>query len=255
MKRTHLFEFEDYPWFPNWLRKCMTRYIVAFHRILKSKHELAKLLAKALPYAKEPHIVDLCSGSGGPMLDVLEELKQTHHLEQVKVTFSDLYPNLEVAEEVQILNDPHISYRTEPLDATKVDPSLQGVRTMICSLHHMKPAVAKQILADAKQAKQPFLAFELSDNRFPNWLMWPTLPLNVLTVLLITPFVRPMSWQQLVFTYLIPLLPIFIGWDGAVSNVRTYTMEDMEKLTKDLQASDYQWEMGTLEGKPPKLYL
>jgi len=32
MKRIHLFEFEDFSWFPNWLRVRMTRLIVVMHR-------------------------------------------------------------------------------------------------------------------------------------------------------------------------------------------------------------------------------
>lgn len=34
MKRIHLFEFEDQAWFPNWIRVLMTRYIMAFHRLI-----------------------------------------------------------------------------------------------------------------------------------------------------------------------------------------------------------------------------
>ena len=48
MKRIHLFEFEDLPWFPNWLRTCMTRYIVTIHRLLGSAGELAALAVHCL---------------------------------------------------------------------------------------------------------------------------------------------------------------------------------------------------------------
>ena len=76
-------------------------------------------------------------------------------------------------------------------------------------------------------------------------------------VFFVTPFIRPMTWQQLVFTYIPPFpLPLFIAWDGAVSNVRTYTMNDLEELLSDLQSDDYVWEKGTIKGKPgAKSYL
>ena len=48
MKRMHLFEFEDLPWFPNGLRVLMTRYINTIHRILKSSDQIADCLADFL---------------------------------------------------------------------------------------------------------------------------------------------------------------------------------------------------------------
>jgi hypothetical protein len=32
MKRMQLFEFEDFRWFPDFLRQCLTNYLVSFHR-------------------------------------------------------------------------------------------------------------------------------------------------------------------------------------------------------------------------------
>jgi hypothetical protein len=64
--------------------------------------------------------------------------------------------------------------------------------------------------------------------------------------------------RQFVFTYVIPVLPICIAWDGAASNARTYTKGDLEEMLKDLQAPDYSWEIGTVRGKNspgPMLYL
>jgi hypothetical protein len=52
-----------------------------------------------------------------------------------------------------------------------------------------------------------------------------------------------------VFTYVVPLIPLFISWDGAVSNARTYTVKDMEELVAPLRAEGYRWEIGTLEGR------
>ena len=68
MKRIHLFEFEDFPWFPGWLRECMTLYIVTMHRLLRTDSALAPLLVRALKRSSTQQIVDLGSGGG---IDVL----------------------------------------------------------------------------------------------------------------------------------------------------------------------------------------
>ena len=145
MKRIHLFEFEDFHWFPNWIRVCMTRYIATMHRLLGTKDQLADLLSKALQHSSTNHVLDMCSGSGGPMIDTVQQLKMEKGLD-IKLTLSDLYPNQQAAKRINSGGDSTISYLTSPLDATAVDRNQTGVRTMICSMHHMKPEIAKGIL-------------------------------------------------------------------------------------------------------------
>lgn len=255
MKRIQLFEFEDFPWFPNFLRMCMTNYIRTFHRLLGSRTEIAGLIDKIFQKSPQTHILDLCSGAGGPMLDVMETLKTEHQRGDLQLTLSDLYPNSKAAKRINSDNNAGVRYHETPINATDVPDDQKGLRTMICSLHHMAPDTAKRILKDAKDDRQPFLAYEISDNSQPKAIWWIAIPFTYLLVFFITPFVRPMTWQQLVFTYLIPLLPLFIAWDGAVSNARTYTLSDMDLLLADLRSDDYEWETGTLKGKAKKNYL
>jgi len=67
--------------------------------------------------------------------------------------------------------------------------------------------------------------------------------------------VRPMTLQQLVFTYLIPIIPICFGWDGTVSNARTYTLDDLDELLSGIPSDGYEWEKGVIEGKTNQIYL
>ncbi len=255
MKRIQLFEFEDFAWFPRFLRQCLTRYIQAIHRLINTDQTLADLLAKVLPHSAQSQIVDLCSGSGGPMPDVLKIIREQEGLENTSLLLTDLYPDLAGAEIINKTND-HISYLTEPVDASQLGDGHPGLRTMICSMHHMKPEAVKRILRSVMESRQPILTYEISDNSFPKWIWWISIPINIIMVLFITPTVRPMSWQQIVFTYFIPILPLIIAWDGAVSNARTYTLDDLDIILKDLKSDDYTWEKGTIPGKGGrKIYL
>jgi hypothetical protein len=65
-------------------------------------------------------------------------------------------------------------------------------------------------------------------------------------VLLLTPFVRPLTIWQVLFTYVIPLLPLLIAWDGFVSTLRTYSPKELERMTAALRSDDYDWEIGTI---------
>ena len=64
-----------------------------------------------------------------------------------------------------------------------------------------------------------------------------------------TPFLRPFRWSRLLWTYLIPLVPVVTLFDGLVSCLRTYTVRELRELTERLDANDYHWEIGTVKGK------
>lgn len=244
MKRIHLFEFEDFAWFPRWLREGLTNYLAAMHELLRTDKLIAPLVMRALKTAKQAAIVDLCSGGGGPMLAVARELRTT--LPHLKLTLTDLFPNREAVAAINGMNDAHTRYESAAVDAGDVGRSHEGVRTMICSLHHMRPPVARRILSDALQKRQPLCVFEVSDNAAPIWLWWLTIPVGILTTLVCTPLVRPLTAKQLFFTYIIPIFPLLIAWDGAISNMRTYTPDDMRELLDGLDSPDYDWEVGRL---------
>ena len=80
-----LFEFSNQPWFPVVWRGYITdllRYQVEYFQLYAAAEDL---LRYALARSGAVHIVDLCSGSGGPILQIAERLG-------VPVTLTDLYP-------------------------------------------------------------------------------------------------------------------------------------------------------------------
>ncbi len=255
MKRIDLFEFEDFEWFPNWIRICLTRLMAVMHKILKSSDDLVPLITRAFKYSNNNTIVDLCSGSGGPMIEVFKGLTEEQGKSNVELILTDLYPNLEMASKINNSALNNLSYKTSPVNAYNVNSQLKGIRTMVGSFHHMKPDTARQILINAKESKEPICIYEISDNSHPTFLWWMAIPIIFIMALVITPFVRPLTWKQLVFTYVIPIIPLCFAWDGAVSNVRTYTLEDLDILLEGLESENYKWEKGRITKKANKLYL
>lgn len=256
LKRMNLFEFEDMPWFPDGLRILMTRYISAFHRMLDTAPKVAGLIDKVLSESPRSSIIDLCSGNGGPILEAHSILKTKFGRDDISLILSDLYPNQKAAAEINSRKTGKVNYLESPLDAANIGDKFLGLRTMICSFHHMPPSVARQILADAQEAKQPIVVFEISDNSQPAVIWWLAIPFAFITTFFVTPLVRPFTFSQFVFTYIIPILPLLIAWDGAVSNARTYTLADMQAVLENLKTPDFHWEMGTIKGKGSNmLYL
>jgi len=262
MKRVQLFEFEDQPWFPSWLRTCMTNVIVVFCRMIGVVPALTGVVTRALHEQRLDRIVDLGSGGGGSMPEVLAAVRGEPGLEGTELLMTDLYPNLDA---VSTFNDPahpERAYQAESVDATKLVEAPAGLKTMVNCFHHMPPPQARAILASAAEARQPLLIYEMGEFKLPIALWVVSLPIALpmvfLSALLWTPFVRPLSWQQLFFTYVVPVVPLFYAWDGHASLPRIYGHADLDELLEGLRSDDYQWEHGPAEGADGKgvgLYL
>ncbi len=257
MKRIHLFEFEDAAWLPVWLKRCIDRLILVMHNLLSTSDKVGELVARLLRESNATTIMDVGSGRGGPMPDVLHKLRETYGMDDITLILTDLYPDLETAKRINDQPENNMRYITSSVDATDMNFQHSGLRTMIGCFHHMPPRIAANILATVQDSREPICIFEISDNGLPIWLWWIAFPINFVMTFFITPLVRPMSWQQLFFTYIIPIIPICFAWDGAVSNARTYTLEDLDELLHRIESSDenYRWEKGIYEGKTNQLYL
>ena len=73
------------------------------------------------------------------------------------------------------------------------------------------------------------------------------LMLMPLFVWILTPRMRPLRWSRLVLTYLIPLIPLVVWWDGIVSCFRTRTPQELLALT--IGFPQYEWTAGYARGQ------
>jgi len=233
MRRLHLFEFGDQPWLPHVLRDALTGYLALAYRFLPLAAVWAAKLTTVLDCGRPAEIVDLCSGAGGPLPSILDELEARGFNPRVRLT--DLYPNP--------TRPPHAraAWITEPVDATCVGPELAGVRTMFSAFHHFRPEAAASILRSAFDDRRAICIFEAGSPTVFGVAPMILVPLYVLALM---PFVRPFRWQYLVFTYLLPVLPLMIFWDGSVSMLRIYSRDGLRELTRGLDSPAYTWEIG-----------
>lgn len=245
MKRIQLFEFEDQKWFPDFMRASMTRLIVLLHKFLGLGNVLAPLIQTALEKSGQQKIVDLGSGAGGAMPMVMEQLAKSENYKDTHMLLTDLYPNLKTVESIEHLNNPRLSYHPYSVDATHLENSPKGLKTMVNSFHHMPPQSARKILESAFRSKEPILIYEMAENKMPLLLWWLLLPFSlcilVVMTFLMTPFVRPLTLEQIVFTYLIPIIPLAYAWDGQASYPRMYAYKDYDGLLDGLKDESYSW--------------
>ena len=237
--RLHLFELEDQAWFPGVIRDLATDYLQGIAIILRVHQRVLGPLGEALRATQSERIVDLCSGGGGPV-QALQRALAAEGLD-VAFTLTDRFPNLPAFERAKTASGGRIGFIGEPVDARAVPDTLKGFRTLFNSFHHFRPEDARAILKDAVEDGEPIAIFEISERALPMILF---VALTPLFVLLATPFFRPFRWRRLFWTYLLPLVPLTCWWDGMVSQLRAYTVHELEGLTRSPGFDSYEWRTG-----------
>jgi hypothetical protein len=244
--RITLPEVEDSARLQRWLRDAMTGYLQVALGVGNPYAVVAPTLAALIRTSGGHRVVDLASGGGGPWPRLLEDV--TKELgSSPAVTLTDVQPNLTAAPELERL--PGVSYRREPMSALAVSPDLDGVRTMFTGLHHFDETEVTAVLRAAQDARVPFLAAEATHRSFRGLAVSLLIPL---LVVLLMPQVRPRRLLPLLLTYLPPLLPILIWWDGFASTLKTYRVEELRALTEAITEPGYAWRVDeiTVRGAP-----
>ncbi len=243
MGRLHLFEFEDQSWFPSLLREYMTDYLAFTASLTTAPFErFAQKLKEALVATQQTQLLDLCSGASGPLPQVVKLLREKEQY-PVTATLTDLYPNITAFRKTEALAN-EISHLETSVDATQVTPDLKGFRTLFNGFHHFSPEKAGKILENAARTRQGIAVLELVDRSAFGFFSVATL---LIAVPMLTPFMRPFRVSRLVFTYLVPVLPFLMLWDGWVSCFRVYSLEELKVLTDGIRVNGYTWEMGKLQ--------
>ncbi|WP_025742524.1 hypothetical protein [Aquimarina pacifica] len=245
MKRIHLFEFEDQKWFPIFLRNYGTDFLQFLSNKTKLYKPILPILKKVLQESNTDQIIDLASGGGGGLLWLNEQLKKENP--NLKILLTDYFPNISAFEYTKKQAD-NFEYVSTSIDARNVPKELIGIRTLFLSFHHFKPIDAEKILQNAIDSNTSIAIFEAQEQKFSSILAMLFSPI---TVFFTTPFIRPFKIGRIIFTYLIPIVPLFVLWDGVISSLRTYSTKEMNALLKNLKNKDnLTWEIGRLKSGP-----
>lgn len=256
MRRLQFIEIHEQPWFPSSIRDEITDALQFGFNLCNAYAPIAPLLQSALESTKSRTVVDMCSGGGGPWLELCRTLqygKPRGDAPALQIWLTDKYPNPGAVQNVRRASANHITFYPGPVDAMNVPRELKGFRTMFTSFHHFSPAGARTILEDAVNAEEGIGIFEIT-RRAPLTIVLMFAWAFMLVVC--TPWVRPFRWSRLLWTYLVPIIPLVLVFDGVVSCLRTYRTQELREIIEKLAAGGYRWEIGELStGKVPITYL
>jgi hypothetical protein len=240
LRRLQLFEILDQPWCPRAVRHGATDYLEA----ITSRGDVYRVIQadffRAMMECGAEQVIDLCSGGGGPWWSLEWRDALVKHA-PLTVVLTDKFPSEVLSARLGV--DPTLSCVNFPVDAASMPESLRGFRTIFSSFHHFPDTIARDVLGDAVRCGDGFAMAEVT-SRTPRALA--TMLLMPIFDWILTPSMRPFRWSRLVFTYLLPLIPLVVLWDGIVSCLRTRSPEELLILTRSFP--QYDWRAGYAQG-------
>ena len=255
------------PWFRGRVQAALTRAWVMRVPVVQSaspaslvagilkKEVLEKASQMSTRKPQKPWImIDFCAGGGGPTPSIEAILNaDTSESAPTKFVLTDLHPHVDDWARAAAAS-PHVRYAAQPVDAAAADPALilkeaysvsgdaaRVMRLFNLAFHHFDDPLAKAILKNTVETSDGFGIFELQDRSFGAFV---TTLIFGLGILLTAPYYA-YKWRSpmtLVFTYLIPILPFVLVFDGWMSMLRTRTPDEVEALLRtcgaDVLAAD-----------------
>ena len=241
MKRFRGKELHERPWFPRLWRDELTEFLSFFAR---HSGVYRPALDKIAAFLRDPEIpavyTDLCAGAGGYELGFVRKLRKLTG-RGVQARLTDLYPNAHW-EKLAALGQGGITAVCTSLPASQAVADYEGCSVMFSGLHHFDPEELRNIITIAAKRRRTLVFCDYSRRSVAEEFlpMLFAVPFMIVTA----PLVWPFSWKRLLFTWVLPVLPLLLWIDGWLSRLRAYHPDELRKIVAELELpSGTHWEV------------
>lgn len=213
MKRRHTPQFINQSWFPTFLKQCIFEFMTWFVGKVKAAVPFLPVIEEGLTRTSKRQIINIDSQSGAG--------------------FETLEPLLEKDIVIQ------------KTDVKNIQTTHKGLYVSVNAFHQLTPVEAKALLTTIAKSGNPVAIVEGNNDS-----LWQVVGMTIfvpLTVLLTAPFVKPFRFSRIIFTYLIPILPIVTLIDGFLALFKLYAPVDLEELTASIAIENYHWRSGKMD--------
>lgn len=227
--RATICELEDLPDFPSFLRRLLTDFLGAIFTYLPLYDQAAGVLAEILSKTSCRSIVDLCSGSAGPWARILPKLEEK--LGCLELYLTDRFPTVVLSSAQFSTRKSMVHKIGAEVDARKIPSDLRGLRTFFTSFHHFSPKEASSIIGRALAQGHGIAVFEITGRSLR---FWPLVLLTPLWVWLLSWRIRPLTFERIFWTYVIPAVPVIALIDGIISLIRSYSADELRWMLEQI---------------------
>ncbi|MBV6492974.1 MAG: hypothetical protein LDLANPLL_00981 [Turneriella sp.] len=241
-KRIDTFELHEEPWMNDTL-KALFREILSWEEDFIGAYSAATpILQQFLRTTKASGILDLCSGAGGPAVNLLNVLPE-NEAQNVRIKLSDLYPPVHIYEKLSQKYTGRLFYEKESFDAThSVRDTAFPVRTLLSAFHHFSPKLARKILIDAVRYSDGICIMDPFHRDL--WHL-AAVPMGTVAGCIAYPFIKNPTPLAFAACNLTPLMGSMFFWDGFASVLRGYTERELLDLVDIPECAAFRWETGT----------
>lgn len=211
MKRKQAPQITNTKWFPAFLTRCIHEFMTWFVKKVNAAKPFLPVIEEGLQHANQIVVINKACGAGFETVD---------HLIDAEIS--------------------RVFVNAEPFKATE-----QGLYLSVNSFHQFTLEEAKDILKQVSARNQPIVVVEGNNDSL--WQVFGMTVIVPLTVLLTAPFVKPFRIERIIFTYLIPILPLVTFMDGFLALFKLYAPEDLNELTASIETEGYYWRSGKLD--------
>jgi hypothetical protein len=210
MRRKQVTQFINTTWFPKHLKLLIAEFLTWF--VLKTN-------------ASKPFM---------PLINQMLEENKTNTIINIDI------PIGAGIDTVTPFLDKKIKVRN--LTLAEFNTQQSGLYLFVNAFHQLPPQKAQQIVAQIAKSKNPLIIVEGNNDS-----LWQIVGMTFfvpLTVILTAFFVKPFRFTRIIFTYLLPILPIALVIDGCLALLKLYNPKDLLTLSKNIELENHQWEAG-----------
>ncbi|MBK7807157.1 MAG: hypothetical protein IPJ51_12750 [Saprospiraceae bacterium] len=210
MKRKQVFQFSNQKWYPSFLKRDMYEFMSWFVGKVNAAKPFLPVLEEVIGNTQTKTIINIDSKIGAGIETLLPLLPEGS----------------------EIIN----------IELEKFSTHNKGMYTFINSFHQLDEKKAAYYLTQIANSGNSVAVLEGNNDS-----LWQVVGMTIfvpLTVILSAPFVQPFRITRLIFTYLIPILPVVTMLDGFLALFKLYNPNDLNELVSTIPVKNYVWKSG-----------
>ncbi len=231
-----LFEFGDLDVIPDYYHVYLRNYLTFFYKLFGYYKLWVPAFSEFIREVDSRKFMECCSGAGEALKLVASELDKKE-FEDIEFLLSDIKPHPEFVKKINQSNDLSFRYIDKAIDVTKIEDDFNYPKIFINSFHHLSVEQVEKIFKVNFDQGNEIIVMEYVRNTLMGYL---SMLMGPIIVFLTLPFVVRLKHLPLmaIFTYLIPLFPLMMLWDGCVSCLHEYSEKKLTQIVRRLNYSN-----------------
>ncbi|MCQ8129164.1 hypothetical protein [Methylomonas rivi] len=227
-----LFEFGDLDGVSNLYHIYLREYLVFFYKVFGYYKLWVPSFSNFIKRVGKNKYLECCSGAGEP-LTLIDSQLDKNEVGLVNYLLSDIRPNPDVVNKFNQNQLSRFRYIENPVDVTQDLDKFDCPKIFINSFHHFSKKQVEKILINNFKNKNEIVVLEYVSNSLLGYLSMTVGPLVVFLTLPFLVKLRHLPIMAL-FTYVFPLFPLMMLWDGIVSCLHEHSVEDLKQIVNKL---------------------